>query len=431
MTLSLSLPEPPTVPEAEECVLGSALTSPAAVRWAVGHLDPEDFYRPAHRTIFEVIATLAADGQEVSAPAVATILRNDGVLSDVGGLPFLVSLVEAVDTVSAVGQHGRKVREAARLRRLTDAGITIAGLAGEPSTTADRAEAAAFQVIQALDQPETRDAADPAAVVAAMADTETVGRVVSWGIPVLDVLTGGGLHAGHLTVLASRPGVGKSSLALQTGAHVAETLPTVIASYEMNRKEIGQHHLALLGNVTMDEALRWITGPRMAGPVEAYGTLRLTVLDGLPDLDRLMSHLYALHAIAPLGLVVVDYLQLVSVNLPKGSSRQEHVAAISRALKLVAARLGIPVLCLSQLNRDATDRKPRLSDLRESGAIEQDADDVIFLYADPDEPDQREVIVAKQRMGPTGTAVLLFDGPRALFSDPGDDPRGSQVAMLQ
>ena len=221
MTLSLSLPEPPTVPEAEECVLGSALTSPAAVRWAVGHLDPEDFYRPAHRTIFEVIATLAADGQEVSAPAVATILRNDGVLSDVGGLPFLVSLVEAVDTVSAVGQHGRKVREAARLRRLTDAGITIAGLAGEPSTTADQAEATAFHVIQALDQPETRDAADPAAVVAAMADTETVGRVVSWGIPVLDVLTGGGLHAGHLTVLASRPGVGKSSLALQADAHVA------------------------------------------------------------------------------------------------------------------------------------------------------------------------------------------------------------------
>jgi replicative DNA helicase len=431
MTLTLPVPEPPTVPEAEECVLGSAMTDPAACRWTVLHLEADDFYRPAHRTIFEVIASLTADGLAVSAPAVATILRNDNLLADVGGHPFLVSLVEAVDTVSAVAQHGRKVREAARLRRLTDAGIQIAGLGGEPSTTAERAEATAFQIVQALDRPEAREAANPEAVVAAMTDTETAGRVVSWGLPALDAQTGGGLHAGHLTVLASRPGVGKSSLGLQAAALVAEALPVVVASYEMNRKEIGQHHLALLGDVTMDQALRWITGPRMAGPIEAYKQLKLTVLDGLPDLDRLMSHLYALHAVEPLALVVVDYLQLVPISLPKGSNRQEHVAAISRALKLVAARLGFPVLCLSQLNRDATDRRPRLSDLRESGAIEQDADDVIFLYADPDRPDEREAIVAKQRMGPLGSVVLGWDGPRAMFTDPGDDPRGRQVAMLE
>jgi replicative DNA helicase len=183
--------------------------------------------------------------------------------------------------------------------------------------------------------------------------------------------------------------------------------------------------------VTMDQALRWISGPSMAPAIEAYQTLDLTVLDALPDLDRLMSHLYAMHAESPLGLVVVDYLQLVPVQLPKGSSRQEHVAAVSRALKLAAGRLGVPILVLSQLNRDATDRRPRLSDLRESGAIEQDADDVIFLYENPDMPGEREAIVAKQRMGPTGTAVLGWDGPRARFSDLTADARGSQVAMLE
>jgi replicative DNA helicase len=423
--------EPPTVPEAEQCVLGSAMTDPAACRWAVTYLDADDFYRPAHGVIFRVITSLAADGLAVSAPAVATILRNEGSLADVGGHPFLLTLVESVDTPSAVGQHGRRVRDAARLRRLADAGIQITGLATESAIGAEAAEAAAFQIIQALDRPETREAADPAAVVAAMADTDDGGRVVSWGLPVLDSLTGGGLHGGHLTVLASRPGLGKSSLGLQTAARVAEAVPVVVVSYEMNRREIGQHHLALYGEVTMDQALRWIGKPRMAGPIEAYGNLRLTVLDGLPDLDRLMSHLYALHAAEPLGLVVVDYLQLVPVQLPKGSNRQEHVAAVSRALKLAAARLGVPILCLSQLNRDATDRKPRLSDLRESGAIEQDADDVLFLYADPDEPDRRELIVAKQRMGPLGTATLGWDGPRALFTDVSDDPRGSQVAMLE
>jgi replicative DNA helicase len=407
------------------------MLDPAACRWVVQHLDQDDFYRPAHRTVYAVLASLAADGLAVSIPAVATILRNDGALADIGGASFLHTLAGAVDTFSAVGQHGRKVLEAARLRRLSDAGLQIAGLAGQPAITADAAEATAFSIIQALDRPETREAADPAAVLESMSAANVEGAARSWGLPVLDELTGGGLHAGHLTVLASRPGVGKSSLALQTAAWLAETVPVVVASYEMSRSEIGQHHLALYGNATMDQARRWIDTPRMAGARDVYGQLELTVLDGLPDLDRLMSHLYALHAEKPLGLIVVDYLQLVPVQLPRGSSRQEHVAAISRALKLAAARLAVPILCLSQLNRDASDRRPRLSDLRESGAIEQDADDVIFLHADPDEPDQREVLVAKQRMGPTGIRTLDWNGPRAVFSDPGDDARGSQVAMLE
>lgn len=424
------LPDPPTVPEAEECVLGAALLDAAAARWTVGHLDEDDFFRPAHRAVFRTIAQLSADGLQVSAPTVATILRNDGTLADIGGAPFLHTLVEAVDTPSAVGWHGRKVREAARLRRVTDAGIQIAALGAQPATTADDAEAQAFQLVQALDRPETREAARPSDVVAAMAATTQEGAARPWGLRGLDAVTGG-LHPGHLTVLASRPGVGKSSLALQVGAWQAETVPVVVASYEMSRSEIGQHHLALYGNVTMAQARQWITGPRMASAVDAYSTLDLTILDNLPDLDRLMSHLYALHAEKPLGLVVVDYLQLVPVQLPKGSSRQEHVAAISRALKLAAGRLRVPILCLSQLSRDATDRRPRLSDLRESGAIEQDADDVIFLYEDPDDPYTREIIVAKQRMGPTDTVVVGWNGPKALFYDLGDDARGTQVAMLE
>lgn len=434
----MTRPEPPANVQAEEAVLACAMLGPEALAWAAGHLSADDFYRPAHRAIYAVLHELHGDGQPVNPPTVMAALDQRGALADVGGAPFLAALAGLDVTPANVGYFGRQVLEVARRRALIDLGSKAAML-GYEEPDPDRALALTRALLDELEQGGTDESTGPVEVlhsmVEARAEADTDGRV-RWHLPSLDRLTGG-LVRRRLIVVGARPGVGKSSLGLQVAALAAESARVLFVSYEMGLAEIGQHHMAMYGDLATDDALALIDHDRLSSARAIYQRLDLAVIDSVPDLDRLVGQVSALHARRPLDLVVVDYLQLVPVKLAKGANREQEVAAVSRALALLANRLNVPVLALAQVNRDADGRVPTLRDLRESGAIENNAHQIIFLHDEIDPSGDRTgvvlAVVAKNRMGRLGEVRLRFDRPKTVFSDDlapesqwGRDPSGTR-----
>src|SRR5215207_9010123 len=415
-------PEPAHNIDAERAVLGAAIRDPEALAWLTSHLQPADFYRPAHRIIAELLVELYADGVTVTPAIVLVALSERGTLAEVGGAPGLLALDEAVETAANAGWFGRKVKTAARQREALGLVHQLQQVCAE-GWEAERVAALAVGEFQRLLDDDGGDGVGGVPeLVQALRDTRDrrlAGQRVSWHLENLDAITGG-LEPGTVTIVAARPGMGKSSLALQLCALAAEGQRSLFVSYEMSRSQIARRQLAMYARLPTDAALMGVDDPRLAGARMAWESIDFTFTDGGLDLDRGLAQVRALHARRPFSLVAVDYAQLVPVEVGRYKNREQEVAAISRGWKLLARHLDVPVVLLAQLSREADGHEPTLRTLRESGQLEQDADVVVFLHEPPEDPSSVKAIVAKHRDGQTGWTWLRFDKPRTTFSD---DPR--------
>jgi replicative DNA helicase len=430
---------PPQNLEAEQSVLGAVLLDPDAVRRCSDLLAPSDFYREAHRRIWEAVTTLANAGQAVDMITVGEELTRCGQIEQIGGLSYLADLTAAVPATANAPYYARIVAEKALLRELLRAAgeIAAAVTSGEEDSDAlvDRAETRIFQIAEA------RRSGNPYvplkdALMRAFASLEQMyehkGRVVGVpsGLGALDKLTTG-FHPSELIVLAARPSQGKTALALNMAMAAAHEGRSVgFFSLEMPAEQLATRLLCAEAGVASERVRSgFLTEQDWPNISRALGRLAemSMFIDETPNISimDLRARARRMKADAAIDLLVVDYLQLMHTR-GRFENRQQEIADISRSLKALARELQIPVLALSQLSRavEAREgRRPQLSDLRESGAIEQDADVVLFIYQDPklaEDPSRHfelELIVAKQRNGPTGSVPVIFRRDLGRFTD--------------
>lgn len=415
------------IPEAEQSVLGSLLLcndSFDAVRPVV---EAKHFYSSAHRSIFEAIETMVTAGKPADVITVHQRLKVAGKADESGGQPYLLSLTNSVASTRNAGQYAQIVRDAALRRELLE---TVA-VARDLIATTEGADQALDQIatlFSALDR--TRARTEPRALVdAVLARSEhwtdlEKGNVVpgmNTKLPLLDKALGGGAKRGKVIVLAARPSIGKTSLAQQIGISIAEGGDGVLMlSQEMSEGELVDRAAANLAEVNLSSIIEgkmtkqdW---PRVSEAIERSRALPVFI-DEQPSLSLLdiRTKVRLVKKRCPkLGLVVLDYLQLCASSNQR-DSRHHQIEAISRGLKSMAKELDVAVLLLSQINRDVTksDREPTLSDLKESGAIEEDADVVILLQPKGNLPDGSQLlaaILAKNRQGKRGRVALSFRG---------------------
>jgi replicative DNA helicase len=434
---------PPSSLEAEESVLGAALIDRDACNLLMDRLASDDFYKPAHQAIYESMQQLFDANQPVDAITVSDALRKAAELDKVGGVAYLTELTGKVATASNVDYYADIVEDNSVRRKLLRVGSEVGRLAYEDAIIAevlDRAEQAVYNVAE-------RRIGEGLTPVKPLLKT-TLEKIEELGAVDSDVTglpTGfkdldrklAGLHPANLVVIAARPSMGKSSLATNIALNIARHNHTVaIFTLEMAREEVVQRLLCSVGRID-SQKLRtgqlaeshWQRVARAAGelfeaPVYIDDSSALTVTDIRAKCRRLKRQ----HG---LDLVVVDYLQLMHGSSRRSENRQQEIADISRGLKNLARELHLPIIAVSQLNRaleQRTDKRPMLGDLRESGAIEQDADVVLFIYRDeyyhPENPENKgiaEVNVAKHRAGATGRVDMTFLAEFTLFSDLGRD----------
>lgn len=413
---------------AEQAILGCVLQSRTALDDAIATVRADDFYRPNHATIWSTCVELYDADQPVDAITVAAALAARDVLMRTGGAPYLHTLMQAAPTFSAVGSYAVIIRDRAIRRRVIEAGTRLAQAGADIS---DDPEALIEIANQALLN------ADPATGGTSVTFDELAVEALDWmleerdsghktGFPDLDALLEGGFKGGQLVLVAGRPGHGKSTLALDFVRHQIASKDTVVGliSLEMSRREVYEKLLAaftctpltdLQHTPASDEVYEKVTQLAAALPP---GTLEISESMGMSIADiRHQARSWAKKH-GHLDMLVIDYLQLVQSSESRVENRQVEVSAQSRALKMLARELGIPVVALSQLNRNAetrVDREPQIGDLRESGSLEQDADVVLLIhrpevYDSGDRPGSAFVRVAKQRMGPTGKVELVFQG---------------------
>lgn len=425
----------PVSDAAEHTVLGTILRYPDAIPEVVGLLQEEDFRTDAGRRIFRIVVSLWDQTRPTDLPAIADALHERGWLEDVGGAARLAELCETATVTANVAHYARKVKGRAILRGLAQAGREIVSLAEKPTGPAEEVLATAEQRILALATMGASSEARPLAELVGEAfdriDARSQQGKVSAGLPTgfhgLDNLIVG-LQAGELTIIAARPGAGKTAMALALASHAAveERVPVLFISLEQSELELVERLLCLQGQVNGHFLRRGtVNQEEIRRLADAGQVLRQAPVfiddESTQRMLRIAATARRLKAREKIGLVIVDYLQLIEPDNPK-APRQEQVAQISRRLKALARELSLPVVALAQLNRaleSRSDRRPRLSDLRESGAIEADADSVWLLHRG-DQAGVVEVIVAKQRNGPTGEAFLRFDPRFMRFSDPAD-----------
>lgn len=437
---------PPHDLAAEQSALGGMLLSKDAVADVVEAVRGADFYIPKHEIIFDAVQTLYAAGEPTDVITVTDQLTKTGELQRAGGAEYLHTLASIVPTAANAGYYASIVAERAVLRRLVEAGTRIVQMGyhaeGEVVDLVNNAQAEIYGVtggVQAEDFVPLSDAlmeAQNEIDAAQNRDGELTG--VPTGFRDFDKLTNG-LHPGQLIIIAARPGLGKSTLALDLCRHASihAKIPSIFFSLEMSRAEIAMRLLSAesrvrlqhmrTGNVSDDD---W---PKIARTQGEIADAPLFIDDSpnmtLVEIRAKCRRLKQKHG---LGLVVIDYLQLMTSG-KRVESRQQEVSEFSRALKLLAKELEVPVVALSQLNRNSeqrADKKPAVSDLRESGSLEQDADMVILLHREgayeKDHPraSEADFIVAKHRNGPTDTITVLFQGHISRFVDyaPGTAP---------
>ena len=424
---------------AEQSVLGGMLLSKDAIADVVESLRASDFYKPAHETIYEAILSLYGHGSPADAITVADELKKRGELTRVGGAAYIHTLIASVPTAANAQYYAEIVKEHAIMRRLIEAGTKIAQLGyaneTEVDTLVDQAQAEIYAV--------TDGNAKEDYVSFSEALEETINEIDAnsnrpdgvYGVPTdfieFDELTGG-LHGGQMIVIAARPGVGKSTLALDIArsAAIHHQMTTVFFSLEMSRTELAMRILSAEGKIPMSELKKgdlgtegWTNLANLQGRIDSAPLF----IDDSPNMTlmEIRAKCRRLKQRNDLKLVVLDYLQLMSSG-KKVESRQQEVSEFSRSLKLLAKELDVPVIALSQLNRGSeqrTDKRPMVSDLRESGSIEQDADMVILLHReDMYNPDSQRVgeadmIIAKHRGGPTRTIPLAFSGKYSRFNN--------------
>ena len=428
---------------AEQSVLGGMLLSKDAIADVVESLRASDFYKPAHETIYEAILSLYGHGSPADVITVADELKKRGELTRVGGASYIHTLIASVPTAANAQYYAEIVKEHAIMRRLIEAGTKIAQLGYANETEVDPLVDQAQAEIYAVTDGNAKE--DYVSFSEAL--EETINEIDAnsnrpdgvYGVPTdfieFDELTGG-LHGGQMIVIAARPGVGKSTLALDIArsASIHHQMTTVFFSLEMSRTELAMRILSAEGKISM--------GRLKKGDLDTEGWTNLATLQGRIDsaplfiddspnmtLMEIRAKCRRLKQRNDLKLVVLDYLQLMSSG-KKVESRQQEVSEFSRSLKLLAKELDVPVIALSQLNRGSeqrTDKRPMVSDLRESGSIEQDADMVILLHREDmynpesDRVGEADMIIAKHRGGPTRTIPLAFSGKYSRFNNMAND----------
>lgn len=422
---------------AEQSALGGMLLSAEAVAEVQEAVRGADFYAPKHETIFNAIITLFAKGEPTDVITVTDELTKQGNLVKAGGADYLHTLTSIVPTAANASFYAQIVSEKATLRRLVEVGTRIAQLGyaneGEVVDLVNQAQNDVYAVTQGNTKEDIVDLND--SIEAAIHEMEMAqqrgGEMtgVPTGFTELDEMTHG-LHGGQLVILAARPAVGKSTLALDIARNAAikHQRATVFFSLEMSRAEIAMRMLSAESGIRLQNMRK---GSLQDGDWVKLATVRGSIndsplfIDDSPNMTlvEIRAKARRLNARVPLKMIVIDYLQLMTSG-KKVESRQQEVSEFSRALKLLAKELNIPVIAISQLNRNSEqtkDKKPEISQLRESGSLEQDADVVILLHrealGEKDHPraDEADLILAKQRNGPTGTIVVSFQGQYSRF----------------
>jgi replicative DNA helicase len=433
-------PVPPQNLDAEESVLGAMMLSPGAIGAVSEILDAGDFYRESHSRIYKAALSLYAKGDPVDAITLVDELEERGELEDVGGRVRVHELAALVPATANAGHYARIVREMATLRGLIRAGSHVAQLGwdrpGETTDLVDRAEQIVFELSQ------SRVTSEFAHIETLLKESfERITALYEAGADVtgtpsgfrdLDRLTAG-FQPGNLIIVAARPSMGKSALGLCIAANLAvrAEVPTAIFTLEMSKSEVTQRLMCSEAKV---ESQRLRTGklgaddwPRLTAACDKLAKAPIYVDDtGSITMMEIRSKARRLKSKEPnLGLIVVDYMQLMTTG-QTAENRVQEVSQISRQLKVLARDLDVPILAMSQLSRAVEqrhDKRPILSDLRESGSIEQDADLVLFIYRDEyynEDSDQQglaEVHLAKHRNGPTDSVKLSFLKRYAKFAD--------------
>jgi replicative DNA helicase len=428
---------PPQDLHAEQSVLGSMLINKDAIADCLEAVKAHDFYRPAHELIFDAVLDLFGRGEPADAITVADELGKRGDLTRIGGQAYLHQLIQAVPTAANAGYYAEIVHERAVLRRLVEAGTRIVQMGyaqgeGDIDEIVNRAQAEVYSVAEKRGGEDYNVLGDllnetMEEIEAASGRTDDLIGVPT-GFLELDELTNG-LHPGQMIVVAARPAVGKSTLGIDIAraAAIKHNMAAAVFSLEMSRTEITMRILSAEATIQLQDLRKglknqdqWTKLARIMGKISNAPLF----IDDSPNMSlmEIRAKCRRLKQQHNLRIVVIDYLQLMSSG-KKVESRQQEVAEFSRALKLLAKELEVPVIAISQLNRgpeQRTDKRPQMSDLRESGSIEQDADVVILLHRDRSDPErdgEADVIVAKHRNGPTKDIVLAFQGHYSRFNN--------------
>ncbi len=408
------------------------LISADAVAEAAESLEPDDFYRTTHQLIFSAMRSLFEQSQPVDVVTTAHALQaQEGAIDRVGGIEYLASLSASIPSSLHVEQYVEIVLEKALLRRViqTATSIATAGYSGDQPASEVLAEAER-RILELSQNRRVRDFTHISDVLGTTFERieqlfENAGRLtgVATGYADLDRMTSG-FQKSDLIIVAARPSVGKTAFALNIAQNVGvrESLPVAIFSLEMSKDQLVQRMLCaetyIDGHKLRTGTLDADDWPKLSMGVSTLGNAPIYI-DDTPGItvSEMRSKLRRLKAQVGLGLIVIDYLQLISGRRGSGENRQQEISEISRMLKQMARELEVPVIALAQLSRSVEqrqDKRPMLSDIRESGSIEQDADIVAFLYRDdyydPESEKKNvvEVLIAKQRNGPTGTVELAF-----------------------
>lgn len=432
---------PPQNIEAEQAVLGAMLIKKEAVIEAMEILRPEDFYRDAHRVVFEAIMAVFQNDSAVDMITVTEQLKKSDLLDKAGGVAGVTALANAVPTAANVVYHAKIVREKAELRELINAGSEITGWAFEDSddvdAVMDKAEKRILEVTARENSADFTSMKDIVISVFKQIEERSTNKGgltgVASGFTDLDRLTSG-FQPSDLILVAARPSMGKTAFTLNIASYVAVHLnkPVAFFSLEMSKEQLAQRMLCSEGGIDSqrlrngdmkDEDWEHViaAADRLTyAPVFIDDTPGITVME-------LRSKARRIKAEHGLSMVIIDYLQLMSGKGSKnGDNRQQEISEISRSLKALARELKVPVIALSQLSRSVESRqvkRPMLSDLRESGSLEQDADIVMFLYREDyydketEQQNVTEVIVAKHRNGPIDTVRLYFDKEFTRFAN--------------
>lgn len=423
--------------EAEQAVIGSMLIDPACIAEVIEALRPEDFYAEEHQRIFETIYSMFNTALKIDPVTVLDRLKAQGYYDEAGGRAYLMQLMEVTPTSANVREYASIVRDKSMLRAIANAGAEIQNLAfsggGSAAEVAELAEQKIYSVRQGREikglSPLKSVIMDLYAQLDERSRSDSDIPGLSTGFHDLDVaLTG--LNKSDLILVAARPGMGKTAFALNIALNAAKASgkDVVVFQLEMSKDQLASRFLAseaLLdshklktGNLNQDDWIKIARATSVLAKTHLYvdDNPAITVAEIKAKCRRLGENL---------GLIVIDYIQLMQSGGKRSENRVQEVAEISRSLKIMAKELNVPVVCLSQLSRAAeqrADKRPMLSDLRESGAIEQDADIVMFIYrddyydAESDDKNVAEIILAKNRHGATGTVELQWIGQYTTFS---------------
>ena len=415
---------PPHILEAEMNVLGSVLIDNSVLQRLKDLISPESFHKTAHRQIWQAMELLAAAGETVNPTTLSEALRREGVLDEVGGAGYLLEL--AKQPAAYAEQYARVLAGTAALRNFAStpgAGAVAEGLPAQapgPDHRFRNGEDVVHETFEHINE---------------LYEHQGMPSGVRTGFKELDQMVGG-LEPGSLNIIAARPSMGKTAFALTIAQHVAlkDGVPVGIFSLEMPATQLMMRMITAEARIDMNRLRQGQLSERdFQRIVDVAGRLAVAPIyvDDTPDLSlpELRARARHFHGQNKLGLIIVDYLQLMSgaAGSSSGESRQQEIAAISRGLKGLARELEVPVVAVSQLSRAVEGRpnkRPILSDLRESGSLEDDADLVLFIYRDEyynphsDKAGIAEIIIGKQRNGPTGVVALLFHAAHVRFMDP-------------